>query len=199
MNGERRAVFLDRDGVLNELVSDPVSGAPESPLQVADVQLLEGAAAAAARLAGAGFVLVCVSNQPAAAKGRVSVEQLRAVHGRVVHLLEQCGVTFALSRLCMHHPEGVVSPLAGACRCRKPQPGMLLDAAAVLGVDLGASWMIGDTDTDIVAGRAAGCRTALVEYAGSAHKRRGEAQADLSVVSLSAAVASILTADDPLS
>jgi D-glycero-D-manno-heptose 1,7-bisphosphate phosphatase len=164
-------VFLDRDGVLNELVADPASGAAESPLKLEQVRLIPGAAAAAASLAQAGFLLVCVSNQPAAAKGKSSVAQLLAVHERVIELLAHEGVTLAASRLCMHHEEGVISGLSGRCACRKPAPGMLLDAAGALGLDMGSSWMVGDTDADILAGRAAGCRTLLILNPASFHKR----------------------------
>jgi D-glycero-D-manno-heptose 1,7-bisphosphate phosphatase len=182
------AVFLDRDGVLNELVPDPRSGAPESPLAVADVRLLPGAAAAAARLGRAGLTLACVSNQPAAAKGLVSVEELLAVHRRVIELLAQAGVELAGTRLCLHHPRGVVPELAGPCSCRKPAPGMLLDTAATLGIDLRASWMVGDTDADVAAGEAAGCRTLLVEHPGSDHKRLSGIRPDLRAAGLPGAV-----------
>lgn len=167
----RAAVFLDRDGVINELVADAASGAGESPLKVEQVRLVPGAAMAAAHLARAGYALVCVSNQPAAAKGTVSVAQLHAVHARVGELLAREGVTFATSRLCLHHEQGVIPGLSGPCECRKPSPGMLLDAAGALGVDLARSWMVGDTDADIAAGRAAGCKTLLIRHAGSVHKR----------------------------
>jgi D-glycero-D-manno-heptose 1,7-bisphosphate phosphatase len=167
----RAAVFLDRDGVLNELVADTASGAGESPLKVEQVRLVPGAAMAAAHLARAGYALICVSNQPAAAKGTVSVAQLHAVHARVTELLAREGVTFATSRLCLHHEQGVIPGLSGPCECRKPSPGMLLDAAGALGVDLARSWMVGDTDADIAAGRAAGCKTLLIRHAGSVHKR----------------------------
>ncbi len=194
MSCARPAVFLDRDGVLNQLVWDPVAGALESPLRVEDVRLAEGAASAAASLARAGFVLGCISNQPAAAKGRVSIEQLLAVHARVLELLGRQGVTIATCRLCLHHPEGVTSGLSGTCSCRKPAPGMLLDAGAELGVDLGTSWMIGDTDADVGAGRAAGCRTILIENPASAHKRSGHQRPELVAADLCAAAAGILGA-----
>jgi D-glycero-D-manno-heptose 1,7-bisphosphate phosphatase len=181
------AVFLDRDGVLNELVADPASGAPESPLTLAQVRLVPGAAAAAAGLARAGYLLVCVSNQPAAAKGRVSVAQLLAVHDRVSALLAQEGVVLSASRLCLHHERGVVPELSGPCDCRKPAPGMLLDAAASLEVDLSASWMVGDTDADIRAGRAAGCRTLLIRNPASVHKRLQAIGADAVADSLAEA------------
>jgi D-glycero-D-manno-heptose 1,7-bisphosphate phosphatase len=183
----RAAVFLDRDGVLNELVEDPISGAPESPLTVEQVRLVPGAAAAAAVLARAGYLLVCVSNQPAAAKGRVSVSQLHAVHDRVSALLAQEGVVLATSRMCLHHERGVVPGLSGSCDCRKPAPGMLLDAAASLQLDLGLSWMVGDTDVDIEAGRAAGCRTLLILNPASVHKRLQAIGSDLVAASLAEA------------
>jgi histidinol-phosphate phosphatase family protein len=184
----RAAAFLDRDGVLNELVADPASGAGESPLRVEDVRLVPGAAAAAACLARAGYALVCVSNQPAAAKGSVSVAQLLAVHERVIELLAREGVTLEASRLCLHHTGGVVPELSEPCACRKPAPGMLLDAAAALDLDLGSSWMVGDTDADIAAGSAAGCRTLLIRHPGSVHKRLQVVSPDAIADSLAGAV-----------
>ncbi len=184
----RAAVFLDRDGVLNELVREPDSGVAESPLEVEQVRLIPGAAAAAAGLAQAGFTLVCVSNQPAAAKGKASVVKIRAIHEQVISLLTQQGVTFAAWRLCLHHPQGVVPELSKQCACRKPAPGMLLDVAAELGLDLASSWMVGDTDADVAAGRAAGCRTLLIENPGSFHKRLQVTSADLVARSLAEGV-----------
>jgi D-glycero-D-manno-heptose 1,7-bisphosphate phosphatase len=188
----RSAAFIDRDGVVNELVPDPVSGRPESPLRVADVTLAPGASAALARLAAAGRCLVGVSNQPAAAKGLVPICQLHEVQARVLELLAADGVRFDDFRLCLHHPEGVVPELSGPCGCRKPEPGMLLDAAAALDIDLTASWMVGDTDGDVMAGRAAGCSTVLVSPAGSAHKRGGEIKPDAVARDLTGAAQVIL-------
>jgi D-glycero-D-manno-heptose 1,7-bisphosphate phosphatase len=190
----RPTVFLDRDGVLNEPVFDPTSGVAEAPLRARDVVLVEGAAAAVAGLANAGFRLACVSNQPAAAKGLVSIDELLAVHARVIALLAEGGVSIGESRLCLHHPEGVVEGLAGACACRKPAPGMLLDAGGALDADMAASWMVGDTDTDIAAGGAAGCRTLLVEHPRSAHKRHGRPRPDLCAASLLEGTSAILSA-----
>jgi D-glycero-D-manno-heptose 1,7-bisphosphate phosphatase len=186
------AAFLDRDGVLNELVHNLSTGTPESPHRVEDVRLLEGAAAAVSVLARAGFLLVCVSNQPGAAKGEVSVSRLRAVHERLIEMLAQEGAHLDASRLCLHHPEGVDPQLGRSCACRKPAPGMLLDAAADLKVDLGASVMIGDTDSDIAAGAAAGCKTILLAHPGSAHRRVGGANPDLVAGELAGAVAQIV-------
>ena len=159
----RAAVFVDRDGVLNSLVPDPVSGKPESPLDPTQVRLIPGATAAIRQLREAGYVVVGVSNQPAAAKGLVEFDILEAVQARVLELLEKDGARPDSFRLCFHHPAGVVPGLTSQCACRKPAPGMLRDAAAELGLDLDASWMVGDTDTDVDAGEAAGCRTILGE------------------------------------
>jgi D-glycero-D-manno-heptose 1,7-bisphosphate phosphatase len=190
----RRAVFVDRDGVLNELVPDPVSGLPESPLQPELVTLISGAAQALARLHEAGWALVGISNQPAAAKGTVTLEELERVQARVLELLADESVGLDGFELCFHHPDGVVPELTGACDCRKPRPGMLLTAAERLELDRGASWLVGDTDDDVAAGRAAGCRTVLVENPGSSHKRRGADEADARAGSLAEAADLILRA-----
>lgn len=184
----RAGVFLDRDGVINELVADPLSGHGESPLSVDDVRLIPGAAVALARLTRAGHPLVCVSNQPAAAKGAVSVPQLMAIHERVIELLEQEGAHLIASYLCPHHPDGVVAELTGVCVCRKPSPGMLHVAADALGLDLGNSWMVGDTDADLAAGNEAGCKTMLIVNPGSAHKRLQGLNRTLAEDSLAAGV-----------
>ncbi len=189
----RPAAFLDRDGVIGELVPDPVSGLPESPLRVADVRLMPSAADGLRALRAAGFLLVGVSNQPAAAKGKVSEAEIAAVQRRVVALLAAEAVELDAFELCLHHPDGIVPALTGRCDCRKPAPGMLLAAAAELAIDLERSWMLGDTDSDVRAGTAAGCRTVLVEHPGSAHKRSGAAAPDLVASDLGGAAAAILS------
>lgn len=190
--GARAAVFLDRDGVLNDLILDPMTRHGESPLSVAEVRLQPGAAAAAARLARAGYALVCVSNQPAAAKGAVSIARLLAVHERVIELLAEEGASLEASFLCPHHPEGVVAGLARACACRKPEPGMLRAAASALGLDLGRSWMVGDTNADIAAGAAAGCRTLLLRNPDSAHKRLQALSPDAVAPNLAGAITELV-------
>jgi D-glycero-D-manno-heptose 1,7-bisphosphate phosphatase len=186
------AAFLDRDGVLTRLVPDPFSGQPESPLTPDEVTLLPGAATAVRRLRDSGYVVVGISNQPAAAKGVVEMTQLEQVQVRVLELLTLEDAAPDGFRVCYHHPEGLVPELTLGCDCRKPAPGMLLEAAEELQIDLGASWMIGDTDSDIIAGEAAGCRTVLIENPGSAHKRTGGTRPYASVSDLSAAVEVII-------
>jgi len=186
------AVFVDRDGVINELVLDAATGRPESPLAVADVALVDRAAEALRDLSRAGWRLIGVSNQPAAAKGVTTLPELEAVQRRVVELLDRERVRFDDFRLCFHHPAGVVPELARRCDCRKPAAGMLLDAAEALGVSPSQSWMVGDTDADVLAGRSAGCRTILVENSASSHKRSGTAVPDAYAADLAAAAELIL-------
>ena len=149
-----RAVFLDRDGVVVELVWDAVDESFEGPNVEDDVRLVPGAADAIRRIRSLDYRTVVVSNQPGAAKGKASHEDLREAHEHVVRLLAEQGVAIDDYRYCLHHPDAVDPSLAGACDCRKPKPGMLLEAAADLDLDLARSWMIGDSDVDAEAGRA---------------------------------------------
>ena len=148
------AVFLDRDGVLIE-----DTGYPDDP---ETIHLLPGVGEALRRLRSAGWRLVVVSNQSGVARGRFSLARLEEIHLRLVALLEAEGVALDGLYFCPHHPEGPVPEFKRACDHRKPEPGMLLSAARDLGLDLGQSWMIGDKETDLEAGRRAGCRALLV-------------------------------------
>lgn len=188
----RRAVFLDRDGVINALVPDPQTGNPESPLHPDDVVLLSGVAEAMGRLAAAGFLLVGASNQPAAAKGTVSREELIAVQERAISLLAAEGASFDDFRICWHHPEASVRELQAVCDCRKPAPGMLLDAAHANDIDLSNSWMVGDGAADVLAGASAGTATVLIEHPLSAHRRRAACSPTLIAADLPAAVSALL-------
>jgi D-glycero-D-manno-heptose 1,7-bisphosphate phosphatase len=189
------AVFLDRDGVLNEVVVDALSGLPESPYRAEDVRLTGGAIEALRLLSELGLPLAVVSNQPAAAKGTHSREQLAAVHAEVVRQLRAAGVEIAVWRYCLHHPDGSDPELGRVCDCRKPAPRLILEAAAELGVgDLSSSWMIGDSDVDVAAGRAAGCHTILVEHAPTAHRRKGGHEPDQRVDDVLAAARCVVQA-----
>jgi D-glycero-D-manno-heptose 1,7-bisphosphate phosphatase len=168
----RTALFLDRDGVLNEPVWDERSGTTESPLKPSDVILTAGAASAVRRATAAGLLVIVVSNQPSAAKGIVDEPTIRAVHARVMELLAADGAVIDRSYLCLHHPQGVDARLTQACDCRKPAPGMLLKAAADLNLDLSRCWLIGDTDADLGAARRASLAgIVMIENPLSAHRR----------------------------
>ncbi len=176
------AVFLDRDGVINEPVPHPASGLPESPHRAEDVALTPGCLEALGILRGTGATLIVVSNQPSAAKGTATDADLDAVHREISGRLAAAGVAPDDWRYCRDHPDAV-DPSRADCDCRKPKPGMLLSAARDHDVDLTASWMVGDGDADVGAGRAAGCRTILVEHPGSAH-RRGAETPDVTVATI---------------
>jgi D-glycero-D-manno-heptose 1,7-bisphosphate phosphatase len=183
-----RVVILDRDGVLNELVARPPDGRGESPLTPGEVHLSEGVGEALHRIRRAGYLLACVTNQPSAAKGECSVAQVDAVQARVLDLLRHEGIDLDAVRLCPHHPDAADPNLRGPCLCRKPAPGMLDDVLHELDADHGTSWMIGDTDADMMAGRAAGVRTVLIRNPDSVHKRAGNVHPDAMVADLGDAV-----------
>ena len=188
----RAGVFLDRDGVINEPVRDPRSGLYESPYEPELVTLCDGAAGALRALRGGDLALVVVSNQPAAAKGTATVEALLAVQERVESLLAAEGIELDARRICLHYPSGRHATLGVRCECRKPAPGMLLDAACELELELAECWMVGDSDRDVEAGRRAGCRTVLVEHPRTAHRRGGLGKSDVRARNLAAAAMFIL-------
>jgi D-glycero-D-manno-heptose 1,7-bisphosphate phosphatase len=150
----RPAVFLDRDGVLIE--DAHYVGSPDR------VQLIPGAAEAVAGLNRAGWAVVVVTNQAGVAKGLFTPAAVEAVHAFLAEQLAGYGARIDGFYFCPHHPEGEVAAYRSRCACRKPAPGMLRAAAADLGLDPARSWMIGDRETDLEAGAAAGCRTVLV-------------------------------------
>lgn len=156
------AIFLDRDGVLNDLVFNPTTGEYESPHFPEDLVVIDGAVEALRRFVEAGFDLFLVSNQPSFAKGKATLESIEEIHRRLDGVLMANGIEFREYFYCFHHPDGVEPSHSGPCRCRKPAPYFLFEAARRHGVDLGSSWMVGDQATDVECGRAAGCRTALV-------------------------------------
>jgi D-glycero-D-manno-heptose 1,7-bisphosphate phosphatase len=191
-----KLVLLDRDGVIVSLVPDPLTGTKESPYTGDDVRVEPGAIEALRTLVGGGATLAVVSNQPAVAKGTASWAQLEEVHDRVGQLLEEAGVPIRKYGYCFHHPQAQRSDLRGPCTCRKPEPGLLLDAAAALGAELAGSWMIGDSDTDVMAGQRVGCGTVLLTNPDSSHRRKGLVAADIEASDLRTAV-DVIMADSP--
>jgi D-glycero-D-manno-heptose 1,7-bisphosphate phosphatase len=146
----RRAVFLDRDGVL--IRSYVRKGIPHPPQTPAGVEILPGVPEALRDLRDAGFALLVVTNQPDVARGTQTRETVEQINKHLMDTLPLDGFY-----VCYHDT-------ADGCTCRKPAPGMLLRAAGENGIDLASSFMVGDRGTDIAAGAAAGCRTILIEY-----------------------------------
>lgn len=156
----RRAVFVDRDGVLIRDV-DHLTSASE-------IEILGGVPEALRRLRAAGWAVVVVTNQSVVARGLVTEDRLREIHRALETQLGERGAALDAIYYCPHHPEGAVAAYRAVCDCRKPAPGMLLRAAAELGIDLRESVMVGDAPSDIEAGRRAGCRTVLLRADGDA-------------------------------
>ena len=157
-----RAVFLDRDGVINAAMYNPVEGKLDSPYQLEDFRLLFGAAQAIRRINSLGFPAVVVSNQPGVAKGKCDLAFLETLGQRLRWELAHQGAYLDAIYYCLHHPQAQVESLRESCECRKPQPGLLLRAARELDIDPTRSYMVGDLPTDVEAGLAAGCRTILL-------------------------------------
>jgi D-glycero-D-manno-heptose 1,7-bisphosphate phosphatase len=145
-----RAAFLDRDGVINRKARQA-----EYVTRWEEMEILPGVAEAIRMLSQAGFRVIVVSNQRCVAKGLITALELESLHRRMREALASDGAMIDAVYYCPHD-------LQPPCRCRKPQPGMLLDAARNHEIDLSASWMIGDARADVEAGKQAGCKTALI-------------------------------------
>jgi D-glycero-D-manno-heptose 1,7-bisphosphate phosphatase len=173
----RRAVFLDRDGVLNRAVLR--DGKPYPPSSLADLRLLPGVREACRALREAGFLLILVTNQPDIARGRSSEREVSEINRLLsLHLrLED-------AKVCPHDDDA-------DCACRKPKPGLLLEAARQWNIDLASSYFVGDRWRDIEAGQRAGCRPVFVDYN---YRERRPAAPFLKVRSLREAAAWILDA-----
>jgi D-glycero-D-manno-heptose 1,7-bisphosphate phosphatase len=170
-----KAVFLDRDGVINANLER--NGKPVAPTSLAEFRILPGVEDAARRLKEAGFVLVVVTNQPDVANGLTPKATVEAMHEEIRRQLPIDDIM-----ICFHAD-------ADNCSCRKPKPGMILEAAAKHAIDLAASYIVGDRWRDIEAGRAAGCGTIFVDYG---YPQDQPAKPDTVVRSLSEAVEFIL-------
>jgi len=137
------------------MVFDPVHGTLDSPRRAEQVTPMKHAGALLEGLRVLGFKIVVVTNQPGFSKGTLTGADLKSVNESLAQAVQPGGWDWL--RFCPHHPE-----FGGDCHCRKPKPGMLLEAAQTHGIDLRRSWMVGDGLVDIQAGKAAGCRTLLV-------------------------------------
>ena len=157
-----RAVFLDRDGVINELVYYEEQGLVDSPFTVEQLKLFPWAGEAIKKLTEGGYKVVIASNQPAIAKGQLSWETFEKISDKMRKELAKQAAFVDGEYYCFHHPEAVIADLKVNCECRKPKSGLLLQAAREHDIDLLESWMIGDNLTDIKAGKSAGCKTVLV-------------------------------------
>ena len=160
---KQKAIFLDRDGTINKYVG--------FLRDIDEFELLPDVSEAIKKINESGYLAIVVTNQPVIARGEVSYDELHMIHNKMETLLGHDGVYLDGIYYCPHHPhsgyEGEVKELKIDCECRKPKPGMLLQAAKDFNIDLSKSWMVGDSENDIEAGENAGCKTAYIgkEYA----------------------------------
>ncbi len=158
----KKAAFLDRDGVMNGLVYNDDTELIDSPMKPDELELLPGAAAAVAKLKAAGYYVFIITNQPAAAKGKTSLGNIFDINKKLRELAPGIDEVFA----CLHHPKGSEYSkernLIGGCSCRKPKTGLIDEARAKYAIDMEASFMAGDSYTDVTCGRAAGLRTVFI-------------------------------------
>ncbi|KMZ53824.1 HAD-IIIA family hydrolase [Dorea sp. D27] len=155
---KQRAIFLDRDGTINEYAG--------FLKHIGDFILISGVEEAIRKINKSGYLAIVVTNQPVIARGETTIEELDEIHNKMETLLGRGGAYIDALYYCPHHPdkgyEGEREEYKVKCECRKPAPGLLLRAALDYNIDLGSSWMIGDSEADIEAGKAAGCKTAKI-------------------------------------
>ncbi len=157
-----KAIFLDRDGVINELVYYPEQGVIDSPFTAEQFRLLPGVAEAINKFHEVGYKVIVISNQPGIAKGHMSRQTFEEIREKMRGGLALKEAFSDGEYYCFHHPEAKVESLWVNCKCRKPKPGLILQATEEMKVNLSESWMIGDSLTDIKAGKSAGCKTILL-------------------------------------
>ena len=161
-----KAVFLDRDGTINETVYNQRTKEEDSPLSPDEVRLIPGVTDALKTLSSSGYLLIVITNQPAAAKDKATLADLYAVNNRVRDLLAKSGVALDDLLMCPHHPAGAPTCkeryLIRECECRKPRAGLFLKAIEKFNIDTERSYAVGDRRVDIDAGNAAGVRGALL-------------------------------------
>ena len=158
LKNKQKAIFLDRDGTINKYVGFLTD--------INEFELLDGVTEAIKMINESGYLAIVVTNQPVIARGEVSVEELQEIHNKMETLLGQAGAYIDDIFYCPHHPhkgyEGERPEYNIECECRKPKPGMLFAAAEKYNIDLSESWMIGDGENDIEAGKNAGCKVCAV-------------------------------------
>ncbi len=158
LKNKQKAIFLDRDGTINKYVG--------FLRNIDDFELLDGVAETIKIINNLGYLAIVITNQPVIARGEVTYDQLQEIHNKMETLLGAEGAYLDGIYYCPHHPHkgyvGEIPELKIECECRKPKPGMIIKAADDFNIDLSQSWMIGDGENDIIAGKAAGCKTAFI-------------------------------------
>ncbi|HTE48971.1 MAG TPA: HAD family hydrolase [Candidatus Paceibacterota bacterium] len=179
----KKAIFLDRDGVINKLVFNHKTNEYESPHDPSDLEIISDTLEPMKRLEDSGYYLFVVSNQPSFTKGKTTLEKIKEIHQRLQKKIEDYGINIREYYYCYHHPKGVVSEYSFECDCRKPKTFFLNKAKEDYDLDLRNSWMIGDQDSDIECGNNAGVGTIMILNEQS-RKKRGHSYPNYSVNNL---------------
>jgi len=153
---------LDRDGVINDLVYDEEEGKVSSPFAARELRVFPYVGSAVRQFKEMGFKVIVISNQPGVAKRQFTLSELDKMNRKVRKALSASGTSFDGEYYCLHHPSSLVAKYRLECGCRKPKPGMLLEAADEHDIDLSRSYFIGDALVDVKAGKRAGCNTVMV-------------------------------------
>ena len=156
----KRVLFLDRDGVINCVVKNE-KGKYDSPQSVKQVSLVKDIEKIIGWANDKGIKVVEITNQPAVAKGKMSMKTSDEIEEKIDSLLREKKVKIDSKYICYHHPMGVLPELTMKCKCRKPKPGLLVQAAKEMDIDMENSVFVGDRDWDVLAGKAAGCKTVI--------------------------------------
>lgn len=188
----KKAVFLDRDGVLNRLAFNQATGEYESPHSEEETEIYSFTASALKKLQDAGYMLLVVSNQPSFAKGKATMANIKKVHKKVDDHLKKNGINIAEYFYCYHHPEGIVEGYSYECECRKPKPFFVNEAQKKYNIDGSASYFIGDQDKDVFCGKAAGVKTILLTGEKISDDKRGQSDPDYRAKDLEEAIKIIL-------
>ncbi len=186
-----RAVFLDRDGVINKLVFNSKTDEYESPHEPNDAELMPNVLSPIKTLYEKGYHIFVISNQPSFAKGKTTLDNIKEIHQKLQAEIENHGIRITEYYYCYHHPEGIVPGYSGICECRKPKHFFIDKAKNDYDLSLPESWMVGDQDSDIECGKNAGAKTIMIlnEHSG---KKRGNSIPDYLANNLSEAVNLIL-------
>jgi len=160
----KRAVFLDRDGVLNDLEYNREEGRIGSPLSSNQLRVVPHAGETVRNIRALGYEAILASNQPGVAKRQITHNEFERMNHKVRDDLAKHRTFLDAEYFCLHHPEALIPKYRLDCDCRKPKPGLLIRAAEERGIALGASFFVGDALADVKAGRAAGCKTILLGH-----------------------------------
>lgn len=171
MSNSNKAIFLDRDGVINYPTLNPNTGAYEAPFNPEDLKLFPWTIDSLHELQKLDFKLFIITNQPDFAKGKTTLENLNLVREKMLSILEENGINISEYYACFHHPNGIIPEYTMKCECRKPGSLFLKQAIEKYNLNAKNCWMLGDRDTDIECGQSIGAKTILIHSEHSVNEK----------------------------